>query len=134
LTVGFFSRHEKSTAARGATGRRGEELAAAFLRQQGYTLVERNFRLRSGEIDIIARDRETLVFVEVKTRSCSRFGTPFDAVDGRKQQQIGQTALAYLAARGMADCAVRFDVVAVYLDDGEPRIELLKNAFEYPGG
>jgi putative endonuclease len=96
--------------------------------------VERNFRLRSGEVDIIARQGDTLVFVEVKTRRSGRFGTPQEAVDGRKQRQIAQTALAFLAARGLEDCAVRFDVVAVYLDDQKSRIELIQNAFEYQNG
>ncbi len=132
--MGFFSRQDKSGPARGETGRRGEDLAARFLVRQGYALVERNYRLRSGEIDIIARDRQTLVFVEVKTRRGNRFGSPFDAVDNRKQQQICRTALAYLTAHGLEESAVRFDVVAVYLDEGQPRIELMKNAFEYPGG
>lgn len=114
-----------------ATGRCGEDLAAQYLEQQGYTIVERNYRLRTGEVDIIARDNEYLVFIEVKTRRSKRFGSPFEAVDVRKQQQIVQVAAAYVRGR---EIPVRFDVVAVYLNGQDVRIEVLKNAFEGEGG
>ncbi|WP_339136850.1 MAG: YraN family protein [Candidatus Electrothrix sp. GW3-4] len=113
--------------ARKATGRSGEDLAAQYLEQQGYTILERNYRLRIGEVDIIARDGEDLVFIEVKTRRTKRFGSPFEAVDIRKQQQIVKIASAYVHGR---EIPVRFDVVAVHLSKQGVRIEVLKNAFE----
>ncbi|MCW5203487.1 YraN family protein [Desulfobulbus sp. US2] len=111
---------------RKATGRSGEALAAQYLEQQGYIILERNYRLRIGEVDIIARDGEYLVFIEVKTRRSTRFGSPFEAVDARKQQQIVKIASAYLQGK---ELPVRFDVVAVHLNGQDVRIEVLKNAF-----
>ncbi len=111
---------------RKATGQAGEEAAARYLEQQGYTILERNFRLRIGEVDIIARDGEYLVFIEVKTRRSKKFGSPFEAVDVRKQQQIMKVATAYVQGR---EIAVRFDVVAVHLNGQTVQVELLKNAF-----
>jgi putative endonuclease len=111
---------------RKATGRSGEDLAAQHLEQQGYTILERNYRLRIGEVDIIARDEEYLVFIEVKTRRSRRFGSPFEAVDARKQQQIVKIASAYLQGK---ELPVRFDVVAVHLNEQGVRVEVLKNAF-----
>ena len=116
---------------RKATGRSGEDLAALYLEQQGYTILERNYRLRIGEVDIIARDGEYLVFIEVKTRRSNRFGSPFEAVDVRKQKKIFQLAAAYLQGK---ELPVRFDVVAVHLNEQGVRkqgvrIEILKNAF-----
>jgi len=113
---------------RKATGRSGEDLAVQYLEQQGYTILERNYRLRIGEVDIIARDEEYLVFIEVKTRRSKRFGSPFEAVDIRKQQQIVKVAAAYVRER---EIPVRFDAVAVHLMSGQDiRVEVLKNAFE----
>ncbi len=111
----------------GTTGRFGEDCAAKHLAQQGYTILERNFRLRIGEVDIIARDGEYLVFIEVKTRRSQQFGSPFEAVDIRKQQQIMQVASAYIRGK---DIPVRFDVVAVYLHGQDVQVEILQNAFE----
>ena len=111
---------------RKAIGRAGEDLAAQYLKQQGYTILERNYRLRIGEVDIIARDEEYLVFIEVKTRRSTRFGSPFEAVDARKQQQIVKIAAAYLQGK---ELPVRFDVVAVHLNEQDVRVEILKNAF-----
>lgn len=111
---------------RKTTGHTGEEAAVRYLEQQGYIILERNFRLRIGEVDIIARHGEYLVFIEVKTRRTKNFGSPFEAVDIRKQQQIIKVASAYLQGR---ELPVRFDVVAVYLNGQDVRLELLKNAF-----
>jgi len=118
---------------RPGTGRTGEDLAVCYLENQGYVIVERNFRKRIGEIDIIARDGECLVFVEVKTRRSNRYGSPFDAVDFRKQRQISKVALAFMTQHRCLEVAVRFDVVAVHLSKQSSRIELIKNAFEYSG-
>ncbi len=122
---------KKALDSRKATGRSGEDAAVQYLEKQGYVILERNYRLRIGEVDIIARDGEYLVFIEVKTRRSRSFGSPFDAVDLRKQHRISRVASAYMQGR---ELPVRFDVVAVHLDDryGQGiRVELLKNAFEY---
>jgi len=117
-------------------GVEGEALAAAFLIKQGYRILEQNYRSASGEIDIIAREGETLVFVEVKTRSSLRFGPPQGAVDVRKQAKITQVALSYLSEKNSALSDCRFDVVAILspvqgtkLPKG-PVLELIRNAFE----
>lgn len=123
----------KENKSRQSVGRYGEELALTYLLKKGCSLVEKNYRLRSGEVDIIVLDGDTLVFVEVKTRKTTHFGSPFDAVDYRKQQQISQTALAFIHQQGDEGLAVRFDVLAVFLDSRQPRIEWLKNAFDYCG-
>ena len=115
-------------------GARGEKLACRFLRQKGYKVLHRNFRGRTGgEIDIVCRDRDTLVFVEVKTRTREDFGRPFDAVDRDKQKRIARGGLAWLRLLGDPDILFRFDVVEVILpENAEPRIELLRNAFALP--
>ena len=127
----FVRQRDKEHDPRIGTGRTGEDLAVCYLKNQGYTIVERNYRMRIGEIDIIARDGECLVFVEVKTRRSSRFGSPFDAVDFRKQQQVSRVALAFMTRHRCGDVPVRFDVVGVHLEKQPPGIELIKNAFEY---
>ena len=116
-----------------ASGCRGEDLAHRFLRRQGFKIVARNFRARSGraEIDLIGWDQDKLVFLEVKSRATDEFGTPDRAVDAEKQSRI------YLAAREYARRAnvewehVRFDIVSVLLADS-PKIELQRDAFS-PG-
>jgi putative endonuclease len=115
-------------------GVRGEKLACRFLRRNGYKVLHRNFRGRTGgEIDIVCRDRDTLVFVEVKTRTREDFGRPFDAVDRDKQKRIARGGLAWLRLLGDPDILFRFDVVEVILpENAEPRIELLRNAFALP--
>lgn len=115
-------------------GIRGEKLACRFLRRNGYKVLHRNFRGRTGgEIDIVCRDRDTLVFVEVKTRRREDFGRPFDAVDRNKQKRIARGGLAWLRLLGDPDILFRFDVVEVILpENAEPRIELLRNAFALP--
>jgi putative endonuclease len=115
-----------------ATGRGGEEAAARFLAAQGYVILERNCRLPGGEIDIIAQDGGCLVVIEVKTRRGSRFGSPFEAVDTRKQRRLAAAALEYMAERNM-DMPLRFDVAAVFAENNAFRVELLQNAFECEG-
>lgn len=126
----FAGRGDNKQDPRIGTGQTGEDLAVCYLENQGYTIVERNYRNRIGEIDIIARDGECLVFIEVKTRSNRRFGSPFDAVDFRKQQQISRVALAFMTQHRFGEVPVRFDVIGVHLEES-PRVELIKNAFEY---
>lgn len=107
-----------------------EQLAGEYLKQQGYEILTYNFRCRYGEIDIIARDGEYLVFVEVKYRRNTKSGSPFEAVHLRKQQVISRVASYYCLTHGCLDCTpCRFDVVAIL---GEERM-LLKNAFDYCG-
>src|SRR5574338_904252 len=112
-------------------GARGEKLACRFLKRNGYKILFRNFRGRTGgEIDIVGRDHDTLVFVEVKTRTREDFGRPLSAVDRAKQKRISRGELAWLRMLENPDVLFRFDVVEVILAEGaEPRIELIKNAF-----
>jgi putative endonuclease len=113
-------------------GRQGEDLAVDWLRAHGYTLVARNYRRRFGEVDVIARQGEYLVFIEVKTRSSSRFGSPFDAVTLRKQQQLSRIAKDYLVRNKIMDTPCRFDVLSIILaEDSSPTIDIVVNAFEY---
>ena len=109
-------------------------MACRFLRKRGYKVLYRNFRGRTGgEIDIVCRDKDTLVFVEVKTRSREDFGRPFSAVDRDKQKRIARGALAWLRLLDNPDILFRFDVVEVLIaTDDEPRFELLQNAFTLP--
>lgn len=110
-------------------GQSSEEAAAELLRQHGYEIVKQNYRTKTGEIDIIAKDGETLVFVEVKARRSGSFGHPKYAVNYRKQQKISKTALWYMKASGQMHCSARFDVVSLIASGKNPRIEILKNAF-----
>lgn len=111
-------------------GKKGEELAIERLRALGYKVLERNFKCRLGEIDIIARDKSTLVFIEVKTRATRDFGGPAAAVHERKQRQLSKVALLYLNHKKLFNIPARFDVVAVELFSPAPRIEVIQNAFE----
>src|SRR5213595_210078 len=115
-------------------GARGEKLACAFLRRKGYTILYRNFRARhGGEVDIVCRDRDTLVFVEVKTRTREDFGRPLDAVNRDKRNRISRGGLAWLRLLDDPDILFRFDVVEVIIAEGtEPRLEILRNAFSLP--
>jgi len=118
------------TEARLSLGQWGEELAAGFLRRQGLKVLACNLRTPVGEIDIIARHGRTLVFVEVKTRRGTAFGTPAEAVGPRKQRQIIRAAQWYLADTRQEQAAARFDVVAILAGAGDPVIEHLIAAFE----
>ena len=117
---------------RQALGRRGESLAEAYLREAGFQLLERRFRLRCGEIDLVALDGDQVVFVEVKTRRGRGFGHPAESVTRTKRRRMARTALAFLSGRGWHERPCRFDVVEVLeLRDspGEPRIHHLRDAF-----
>ena len=113
-------------------GARGEKLAGRFLRGRGYKILYRNFRDRTGgEIDIICRDADTLVFVEVKTRADENFGRPVEAVDRQKQWRVSKGGLAWLRMLDNPDIVFRFDVVEVLLpNEGDPKLELIQDAFE----
>lgn len=111
-------------------GRRGERIAERYLRRRGYRIVARNFRAAGAEIDLIAMDGDTLVFVEVKMRRSFGAGLPAEAVDSRKQARMHRAAEAFAARYRAGDRAMRFDVVAISAAQGEKRrVELLKGAF-----
>ena len=113
-------------------GRRGEKLASKFLRNHGYKILYRNFKDRQGgEIDIVCRDDDSLVFVEVKTRGGEEFGRPVEAVGREKQLRVSKGGLAWLRLLDNPDVTFRFDVVeVVWPDEGEAHCELIQNAFE----
>lgn len=112
-------------------GIQGEELAASYLEQAGLKIVARNYRCRGGEVDIIARDGKTLVFVEVKSRRNLAYGVPQLAVTPFKQRQISKAALTWLAKNRQQDVPARFDVIAILLTSNcSHRIEHIRNAFD----
>ncbi len=112
-------------------GRAGEEAAVEALRARGYRIVGRNVRLRGGELDVIAEEAGTIVFVEVKARRSSAFGTPAEAVGPRKQRTLCHLAMRYLAGRGLGERPCRFDVVEVWVDSaGALRAGVLRDAFQ----
>lgn len=112
------------------TGRRGEEIADAYLKKKGYRIRERNYRCPVGEIDIIALDGDEVVFVEVKSRKSDDFGEPEAAVDARKQAKLSRIALNYINEHNLNDRSARFDVVAVRFLKGSDRVRLVRNAFD----
>jgi putative endonuclease len=115
-------------------GQLGEALAAGYLARRGFEILARNLRSRLGEIDLIAREGRTLVFVEVKARRGRSGDPPQAAVDGRKQARLARLAAAYLARERAGDRACRFDVVAVTLEaEGAARIEHFPGAFAVDG-
>ncbi|MCM8762948.1 MAG: YraN family protein [Candidatus Omnitrophica bacterium] len=105
----------------------GEHLARDFLKAKNYKILETNFRCRLGELDIIAQDKDTICFIEVKTRRTDKFGSPYEAVDRSKQKKMCQVALVYLKNKGWLDKPARFDVVSIAAQ--EAKIGLIKNAF-----
>lgn len=109
----------------------GEKLACRYLKRNGYKVLFRNFRGRTGgEIDVVCRDDDTLVFVEVKTRGGEEFGRPVEAIDREKRRRISRGGLAWLRMLDNPDILFRFDVVEVIVaDNAKPRFELIKNAF-----
>ena len=112
-----------------SSGAWGEEMALRYLLGRGYELVERNYRTRYGELDVILRDGDTLVFVEVKLRRGTGFGGPLEAVTPRKQAKIRSLAEQYLLDRDPSFDAVRFDVVGILVARDEPRLQHVKDAF-----
>jgi putative endonuclease len=110
-------------------GQKGEDLACAFLCGRGYDIIQRNFRCRYGEIDLIARQGETLVFIEVKTRMGSGYGAPEEAVTAEKQEHIRRVALFYLQAHPDIDQELRFDVIAISWGAESSRVNHIEGAF-----
>jgi len=118
------------TQARVSLGKTGEDLAVAELERRGYEILARRYRNRGGEIDIIARDAETTVFVEVKTREDGEFGDGWEAVRRWKQRRMAGVAVDYAARNGLIDTPCRFDVVSICLGPDGPVIEVYTNAFD----
>lgn len=116
-------------------GALGEEAAAEYLKKKGHAILERNFRYsRLGEIDIISREKSGICFIEVKTRSSTRYGYPREAVNNKKQNNIRRLAQIYLSKNKIKDTDVRFDVVEVYIKKYDNKLEvskifLIENAF-----
>lgn len=115
--------------ARQALGRMGEDLACRELERRGYAVIARRYRRPAGEIDIVACDGETMVFVEVKARESLAFGAGAEAVTALKRRRLVQLAADYLARHRLTDRPCRFDVVSIHLGAGEPAIEVFQNAF-----
>ena len=111
-------------------GKKGEELALRFLKKRGYRIIEKNYVCKMGEMDIIAKEKDTLAFIEVKTRTSTTFGAPQLAVNSAKQRQLSKVALTYLKAKQLEDVKARFDVVAILLGLKGAEIELIKDAFD----
>jgi putative endonuclease len=123
LTTGSENMYKQSL------GRKGEDTAAKWLENNGYTILIRNYRCKVGEIDIIAKKGNTLVFVEVKTRSSTKYGLPQESVSWRKQNKIRQVALYYLKEYRPREMQYRFDVIAILELGGKQRIKIIENAF-----
>jgi putative endonuclease len=117
-----------------ALGKIGEDLACRELTCRGYEILARRYRRRGGELDIVARDGATIVFVEVKARESLEYGGGGDAVTALKRRRMAATAIDYMARHRLVECPCRFDVVAIDFRGGEPAIEVYQNAFDATGG
>jgi putative endonuclease len=116
-----------------ALGKTGEDLACAELETRGYAIVARRYRVRDGELDIVARDGPTLVFVEVKARGSREFGDAAEAVTARKRRRLARLAVDFVARHRLEGCPCRFDVVTVHRDGERALIEVYPNAFDSMG-
>lgn len=111
-------------------GKDGEEKASIFLKEKGYCILDRNFKRRGGEVDIVCEKSGIVVFVEVKRRKSDLFGKPFEAVDGKKRLHIAKSAKKWLYERKLlGNCDVRFDVVSIFLKNGIEEISHIEDAF-----
>jgi putative endonuclease len=113
-----------------ALGRFGEKLASRRLQKLGYQILEKNYRCSLGEVDLVARDGDALVFIEIKTRKNRPLGEAKEAVHKRKQGQLSRVALAYLKSKKLLGTKARFDVVAIGVGEGKEEIEIIRDAFE----
>jgi putative endonuclease len=111
-------------------GKLGEELALKKVKRLGYKCIARNYRCALGEIDLIAKDGDCLVFIEIKTRRGRSLDSIKEVIDRRKKRQLSKVALAYLKSNNDCDVKSRFDVVAISLNQGEEQIEVIQNAFD----
>jgi putative endonuclease len=105
-------------------------VALRFLKKRGYRIIEKNYVCKMGEMDIIAKERDTLAFIEVKTRTSTEFGPPQLAVNASKQRQLSKVALNYLKEKQLEEVKARFDVVAILLGQKGEEIELIRDAFD----
>jgi putative endonuclease len=113
-------------------GKKGEDIAEKYLRRDGYRIIEKNYKTPSGEIDIVALDKGTIVFVEVKTRRSDDFGPPELSVNSRKRHKIIKAAFYFLSKKRIKDTPCRFDIVSIteFADRREKEIKIIKDAFE----
>lgn len=109
-------------------GSKGEDIAAEFLKQKGYKILKRNYTTPLGEADIVAKDNNTIVFVEVKARSSNAFGQPFEAVNKRKQEKLKKVALYYLK-HNKIESHIRFDVISIVSKNGKNEVNHMEEAF-----
>ncbi len=116
--------------ARQTLGRYGEDLACQELERRGYAIIARRYRRRTGEIDIVARDGPTLVFVEVKARDSHAFGAAADAVTALKRRRMKAAAIDYMMRHRLGECPCRFDVVSIHFDSGDAAVDVFQNAFD----
>lgn len=116
----MYERHE--------TGKIGEDIATKYLEQIGYEIIQRNFECKIGEIDIIAKDKDEIVFVEVKTRASALYGFPKEAVDQTKKKHIYRTAEFYIYVKHLENYPVRIDVIEIYKKQGKFKLHHIKNA------
>lgn len=114
----MYKRHE--------IGKLGEDLASIYLKDKGYKIIERNFEARQGEIDIIAKDKNELVFIEVKTRSNISYGKPAEAVNEIKQNHLIKTIEYYIYSRHLEDEFIRIDIIEIYLWKNKYRVNHIK--------
>jgi len=110
-------------------GNKGESIAEDYLKRKGYEIIHRNYRCRLGEIDIIAKDDDTIVFIEVRTKQNRNYGTPQDSVTPMKMDKISKTALSFIQGKNLTGFSYRFDFIAVTYSQGKPNIEHIENAF-----
>jgi len=116
-------------------GKKGEDAAVDYLKQNGYKILKRNYKNKLGEIDIIAKDRKTLCFVEVKARTNFRFGEPQEAVTAHKQKKIIKVALSYLKQYNLLTCPARFDIASVIFNNqNKTEVRIIRDAFSLAGG
>ncbi len=112
------------------TGKLGEEAATAYLQEHNFTILDRNYRVKNGEIDIIAKDQGTIAFIEVKTRKTLRKGLPSESVNYKKQKKIISAALYYIRENSLNNVRLRFDVIEVIDQNSSYEFNLIKNAFQ----
>ncbi|MFY9402299.1 MAG: YraN family protein [Candidatus Omnitrophota bacterium] len=115
-------------------GKSGEDLAVRFIKGKGYKIIARRYKVKFGEIDIVALDKDTLCFIEVKSRRSSRFGLAKEAVSSLKQRRISKVALNFLKENSLLNKRARFDVVSVDFSSSPFKLSLIKDAFEVSGG
>lgn len=121
--------NRKGTKSQRVKGKIGEDVAVNYLKQNGYEILEQNYFYNHGEIDIVAKDGNVLVFVEVKSRRSTRFGEPEESVTPKKQELLRRTAEGYVSEKNIGEMDCRFDVVSVIMKDGKAECKILKGCF-----